>query len=78
MKNTDGVEIAVAEVFTGDGPPGGNPALCGRSSGRIGLGDPPAALRIFCATRGGQWCGGEVRRRGEDSATWGSAPAELW
>ena len=58
--------IAVAEVFTGGGPPGGNPALCGRSSGRIGLGDSPAVLRIFYATRGGLWCGGEVTtwRRG--------------
>ena len=56
-------EIAVAEVLTGGSPPGRNPALCGRSSGRIGLGDSPAALRIFCATRGGQWCGGEVRTR---------------
>ena len=55
--------IEVAEVFTGGGPPGGNPALCGRSSGRIGLGDSPAALWIFYATRGGQWCGGEVRTR---------------
>ena len=63
LKNTDDVEIAVAEVFTGGGPPGGNPALCGRSSGRIGLGDSPAALRSFCAIRGGQWCGGEVRTR---------------
>ena len=55
--------IEVAEVFTGGGPPGGKPALRERSSGRFGLGDSSAALRIFCATRGRLWCGGGVRTR---------------
>ena len=55
--------IEVAEVFTGGGPPGGNPALRERKSGRLGLGDSSAALPIFCATRGELWCSGGVRAR---------------
>ena len=48
-------------MFTGGGPPGGNPALRERKSGRLGLGDSSAAMPIFCATRGKLWCGGGVR-----------------